>query len=241
MSITPTQSNSIIVETPESYAQDAAKLGSLLVSPAQQLVGWISGKVNVWEDVRNRGYQRLWGEYWRMWRGKWNEVDMNRLSERSRLVAPALSQAIEMTVSELEEAIFSKEEWFDVADDIVDKLAIQLRDLLIDDLDKVNARDQIIEAIMNGAIFGTMIAKVNVFVGEDKKPQRDPATFELKVSGDQRVFVTIESIRPDQFIPDPVGQTIPDMLGCAQRIQRTMHYVLERIEQGVYRKDALTQ
>lgn len=239
--MTPTRGQSILVETPESAAEEAAKHGTLQMQPAQELVGWIVGKVNVWEDVRNRGYQRLWGEYWRMWRGKWNEVDMNRLSERSRLVAPALSQAIEMTVSELEEAIFSKEEWFEVADDLVDKVANQLRDQLIDDLDKVNARDQIIEAIMNGAIFGTMVAKVNVFVGEDKKPKRDPATFELKVSGSQRVFVTIESIRPDQFIPDPVGQTIQDMLGCAQRIQRTMHYVLERIEQGIYRKDALTQ
>lgn len=238
---TPTRGQSIIVDTPEAYAADAAKIANFQVNPAQELVGWIVGKVNVWEDVRNRGYQRLWGEYWRMWRGKWNEVDMNRLSERSRLVAPALAQAIEMTVSELEEAIFSKEEWFDVADDLVDKIAIQLRNQLIDDLDKVNARDQIIEAIMNGAIFGTMVAKVNVFVGEDKKPKRDSATFELKASTDQRVFVTIESIRPDQFIPDPVGQTIQDMLGCAQRIQRTMHYVLERIEQGVYRQDALTQ
>lgn len=239
--ITPTRSQSIIVETPESAAAEAAKNGKYFGDAAQELVSWIVSKVNIWEDVRNRGYQRLWGEYWRMWRGKWNEVDMNRLSERSRLVAPALSQAIEMTVSEIEEAIFSKEQWFEVADDLVDKIANKLRDQLIDDLDKVNARDQIIEAIMNGAIFGTIIAKVNVFVGEDKKPKRDPATFELKAKGNQRVFVTIESIRPDQFIPDPVGQSIQDMLGCAQRIQRTMHYVLERIEQGIYRTDSLTQ
>ena len=234
------RSQSIIVETPESAAAEASRYGAAQQNPAQELVGWIVGKVTTWEDVRNRGYQRLWGEYWRMWRGKWNEVDMNRLSERSRLVAPALSQAIEMTVSELEEAIFSKEEWFDVADDLTDQIAIKLRDELLLDLDKVNARDQIIEAIMNGAIFGTMIAKINVFVGEDRRPKRDPATLELKTSGNDRVFVTIESIRPDQFIPDPVGQTIQDMLGCAQRIQRTMHYVLERIDQGIYRQDALT-
>lgn len=241
MNETPTRGQSILIETPESYAADAARMAAVMYAPAQELVGWIVGKVNVWEDVRNRGYQRLWGEYWRMWRGKWNEVDMNRLSERSRLVAPALSQAIEMTVSEIEEAIFSKEEWFDVADDLVDQIALKLRDQLLVDLDKVNARDQIMEAVMNGAIFGTMIAKVNVFVGEDKKPKRDKNTFELKVNGAQRVFVTIESIRPDQFIPDPVGQTIQDMLGCAQRIQRTEHYILERIEQGIYRKDALSQ
>lgn len=236
---TPTRGQSIIVETAESIQNDQKKYGP--PSSAQELVGWVYNKVNTWEDVRNRGYQRLWGEYWRMWRGKWSEVDMNRLSERSRLVAPALSQAIEMTVSEIEEAIFSKSDWIEVADDLTDQLATKMKDQLIDDLDLVNARDQIIEAIMNGAIFGTIIAKINVYVGEDKKMSRDGTTFELKAKGTDRVFVTIESIRPDQFIPDPVGQTIQDMLGCAQRIQRTMHYCLERIAQGVYRKDALSQ
>jgi len=237
---TPTRGQSIIVETPETMQREQQKYGPSQTA-SQELVGWICTKVNVWEDVRNRGYQRLWGEYWRMWRGKWNEVDMNRLSERSRLVAPALSQAIEMTVSELEEAIFSKEEWIDVANDLQDKLALKLRDQLLDDLEIVNARDAIVEAILNGAIFGTLIAKINVYVGEDKKPKRDPITLELKAKGAQRVYVTIEAIRPDQFIPDPVGQTVQDMLGCAQRIQRTMHYVLERVEQGVYRKDSISQ
>src|ERR1700761_5588388 len=188
---TPTRGQSIIVETPESLQAERAKY-SPQVDAAQELCGWIYNKVNTWEDVRNRGYLRLWGEYWRMWRGKWAQEDMNRLSERSRLVAPALAQAIEMTVSEIEEAIFSKEEWIDVANDLTDKLANQIAEQLRDDLDLVNARDQIMEAVMNGAIFGTCIAKVNVFVGEDKKPKRDETTFELKATGQERVFVTIE-------------------------------------------------
>jgi len=237
----PTRGQSILVETPESI--DAQK--SRLEQPAgAMLVGWITTKVNIWEDVRNRGYQRLWGEYWRMWRGKWNEADMNRLSERSKLVAPALAQAIEQTVSEIEEAIFSRKEWFDVGekDKLADELlSLLMRDQLIDDLEKVNAKDQIMEAITNGALFGTMIGKVNVFVGHDQKLSRNPKSQELQSNNKKRVFVSVESVRPDEFVPDPVGKDIQQMEGCAQRVQRTMHYVLERIEQGVYRKDALAQ
>lgn len=241
----PPGGQSIIVETQEALDADLSKFA---VDPCSALTGWISQKINIWEDTRNRGYQRLWGEYWRMWRGMWAQEDLNRLSERSKLVAPALSQAIEMTVSELEEAIFSNEDWFDIAEtakqmaDAAGKQiaqALAIKNQLMADLDLVNARDQIMEAILNGAIFGTLVAKINVYVGEAPKPTRDQKTFELKALGDERVFVSIESIRPDQFIPDPVGQNIQDMLGCAQRIQRTMHYVLERIEQGIYRKDAL--
>jgi hypothetical protein len=241
MSVMPTSGQSILVETAESLAADQARKE---VSPSGALVGWIGQKVNVWEDVRNRGYQRLWGEYWRMWRGKWNEADQNRLSERSKLVSPALSQAIEQTVSEIEEAVFSRPDWFDVGkkQKIADELmALLLRDQLIEDMDKVNAKDQIMEAITNGAIFGTMIAKVNVFVGHDQKTTRDKTTFKLKANTKKRVFVSVESLRPDEFVPDPVGKSIQQMEGCAQRVQRTMHYVLEKIEDGTYRKDALSQ
>ena len=241
MSVMPTRGQSIIVETAESLDADRRKL----TQPASsQLCGWISSKVNIWEDVRNRGYQRLWGEYWRMWRGKWNEADMNRLSERSKLVAPALAQSIEQTVSEIEEAIFSRKEWFDVGDKqkLADQLqALILRDQLIDDLDVTNVKDQLMEAVTNGALFGTMIAKVNVFVGHEQKAKRDSATYELKSTNKKRVLVSVESIRPDEFVPDPVGKDVQQMLGCAQRIQRTLHYVHERIEQGIYRKDSLTQ
>lgn len=239
MSVMPTRGQSILVETAESLSKDSKYNKS---NPGAELAGWIQTRVNIWEDVRNRGYQRLWGEYWRMWRGKWNEADKNRLSERSQLVAPALAQAIEQTVSEVEEAIFSKEDWFDVGQkqQLQDQVkSLLIRDQLLEDLDKVNAADQIMEAVLNGAIFGTMIAKLNVFVGNDQKPSRDPGTFELKTANKKRVFVTIESIRPDEFIPDPVGKTIQQMEGCAHRVQRTLHYVLEKIEQGIYRKDAL--
>lgn len=237
MAVTPTRGNSILVETAESLRADAAKETRLNGS---ELTSWIMQRVNVWEDTRNRGYQRLWGEYWRMWRGKWVQEDMNRLSERSKLVAPALSQAIEMTVSEIEEAVFSKDTWFDIASDqlstdIKNKLQTQFNE----DLDLVNAKDQIMEAVQNGAIFGTLVAVINVSLDEDQTPTRDPKTYELKTVSKKRVFVTIESVRPDEFIPDPVGKNIAQMQGCARRIQRPLHSIQEKIDKGVYRKDAL--
>lgn len=241
MPVMPTRGQSILVETPESLAADR-KYFQKPYEKASALCGWVWTKVNIWEDVRNRGYQQLWGEYWRMWRGKWSVQEINRLSERSKLIAPALAQAIEQTVSEIEEAIFSKQEWFDVAVETAkDMAALASRNQLLNDLDKVNAADQIMEAVLNGAIFGTMVAKVNTSLQTEQTPKRDPMTYELKANSKKQVQVAIESIRPDEFIPDPVGKTIQQMLGCAHRVQRTLSYIEEKCQQGVYNQAALTQ
>jgi hypothetical protein len=235
--ITPS-GNSIIVDNPDSAKPTPVNV------PGEELVSWVVGKVGPWEDHRNRGYARLWSEYWRMWRGKWSEEDRNRSSERSRLIAPALAQAIEMTASEIEEALFSKDVWFDIVDDIEDEDkidAIKARDFLLEDLDKVNAQDQISEAVLNSAIFGTGIVKINTYLARDDKPVRNPKTSRLEAEGGTRAYVSVESIRPDEFIPDPSGKTIQDMLGAAHSVTKPMHSLLEKIENGTYRKDALKQ
>lgn len=238
----PTQGQSIIVDTPELAATTAAALGQ--IAPGHELTAWIMEKVTKWENHRNSSKAKKWAEYWRMWRGQWAAEDQNRGSERSRLIAPALAQAIEMTVSEIEEAVFSREIWFDVSDDLKDQEridAVEARDLLLEDLDKVNAQDQISEAVLNAAIFGTGIVKISPFVGTAEKAERDEYNAAVR-SQKQRVYVTVESIRPDEFIPDPAGRSIDEMLGMAHRVQnRPMHYVLEKIRQGTYRKDALAQ
>lgn len=237
--LTPTQGQSIIVETPESLQADQ---DTLRQQQGQKLTSWVADRVQRWEDHRDRGYQRIWAEYWRMWRGKWSEEDKNRSSERSRLIAPALAQAIEMTTSEIEEAVFSRDVWFDIVDNIEDddKLdALDARDKLLEDFSQANVPDAIGEAVLNGAIFGTGIVKIAVEVREDQKPVRNHADGKLEAKGDERVYVCVESIRPDQFIPDPAGKNIGEMLGCAQRVQKPQHAVLTKIEQGLYRKDAL--
>jgi hypothetical protein len=231
----PTSSNEILVDSPDSSRPQAD-------SPGGALVSWVMSKVTAWEDHRNNGYSRLWGEYWRMWRGKWSEEDRNKQSERSRLIAPALAQAIEMTASEIEEALFSKDSWFDLADDVADQDrsdAALARDFLLDDLDAVNAPDQIVEAVLNSAIFGTGIVKINTYVGKQDKPSRNPDTKAMEMTSDERVYVTVESVRPDEFIPDPSGTKIADMLGAAHRTKKPLHSVLEKIKSGVYLESAL--
>lgn len=236
MSGIATQGNQILVDNPDDGQPVAA-----YSQRGQALVSWVTERVKRWEEQRNRGYQRLWGEYWRMWRGKWSEEDRSRLSERSRLIAPALAQAIEMTVSEIEEAVFSKEVWFDVVDDIADQdkiSALLARDQLIEDLDHVGAKDALAEAVLNSAIFGTGVVKVNVYVGRQERPVYNRGEGRVKRTGNDRVYVCIESIRPDEFIPDPSGRTVQEMLGCAHRARKPLHSILEKIEQGVYLSSA---
>lgn len=207
-----------------------------------ELVSWVMDRVNKWESKRDLGYGKIWAEYWRMWRGKWSTEDKNRDSERSRIITPAIAQAVEATVSEIEEAIFSRDIWFDVADSEPAQgkdVALQSRDRLQVDLDRVNAKDALSEAILNGAIFGTGVVQINVNVGHDSKPIRDPVTKALSAQDKERVFVPVESIRPDEFIPDPSGKSIHDMLGCAVKRVRPQHSVLEKIQAGVYLKSAL--
>lgn len=234
MSEIKTQGNSILVDMPNASSSPKA-------DPTTGLTSWVIEKVSRWEDQRNRGHQRLWAEYWRLWRGKWSQEDRNRLSERSRLIAPALAQAIESSVSEAEEGLFGREVWFDIADDIQDQEktdASLARDQLREDLDLVNAKDVAAEAVLNSAIFGTGIIKINTEVRKVGTPVRDAAGG-LQEKGEERVFISWESVRPDEFIPDPNGKNIQEMLGCAHRVQRPMHAVLEKISAGVYRKEAL--
>lgn len=233
----PTYGNEILVDPPEEAARTKAQ------QPGQELVGWVVGKVGPWEKHRDNGYSRKWSEYWRMWRGQWSEEDRNRGSERSRLIAPALAQAIEMTASEIEEAIFGRDAWFDVCDDYEDKDktdALVARDRLLEDFDEVDAPDQLVEAVLNSAIFGTGIVKINTIVSANEKPTRNAKNARLEAKGSERVYVTVESIRPDEFIPDPSGTKIKDMLGCAHRVKKPLHSILEKIEDGTYRDDART-
>ena len=234
----PTAGTSILVDNP-STNESEGRVST--VAPGNALTSWLTGKADPWEQHRNNGYQNRWGQYWRLWRGQWTGTDKNRESERSRIVAPALAQAIEMTTAEIEEGIFSKEVWFDISDDIRDeeKLdALLARDNLLEDLDLVGARDAVGEAALNGAIFGTGIIKMNVEVARRTAPVREDNSVTLTASEDEFVKVMWESIRPDEFIPDPAGRDISEMLGCFHKVKKPKHYVLDKIESGVYRQDA---
>lgn len=237
MSEIGTQGLEILVENPD-------EIESKGTSPqGDRLVSWVLARVGPWRDYRNRTYNKRWAEYWRLWRGIWSEADKNRDSERSRLIAPALAQAIEMSVAEVEEALLSREVWFDISDDIQDEEkvdALLMRDLLREDLEMVGVKSVISESVLVAAIFGTGIVKVNVSVAPNGKIERDPENGALVSREEDRVIVDFEALRPDQCIPDPAGNNIEEMLGFAVDYRdRPVHGVLEKIRQGTYLESAL--
>lgn len=230
----------ILVDNPDEISQNGR---SVKTAPGHQLTDWVVGRVGPWRDYRNRLPEaKRWAEYWRMWRGYWGEADKNRQSERSRLIAPALAQAIEMSVAEVEEALLSREVWFDIPDDVQDQDKVDMmlmRDQLREDLDKVNTKGVISEACTNAALFGTGIIKMNVETFTDKQVSRgsDGVLSATDIPG---VKVVPESLRPDQCIPDPAGTCVSDMMGFGIDYRnRPVVTVLEKIRQGTYREDAL--
>ena len=197
------------------------------------LTSWVAEKVAHARDVRDELHAERWSEYTRLWRGMWAAPDKNRDSERSRLISPALQQAIEMTVAEMEEAVFGKIGWFDIDDDIMDEEkadALAYRDLLLEDFDRQSVPDAISKVFLLGAIYGTGIAKINVVQKEEAiLGQGD----EPEIS--RYVAVVVEPIRPDQFVIDPSAQNSDEALFCAHEFTKPTHLIEERIAEGVYR------
>jgi len=80
------------------------------------LCDWIETLTLEWRHHYEANYDTKHQEYYRLWRGQWAEQDKTRQSERSRIIAPALQQAVESAVAEIETASFSQAFMFDIDD-----------------------------------------------------------------------------------------------------------------------------
>lgn len=198
------------------------------------LAGWIIGKVQRGREVRDDMYEDRWKEYTRMFRGFWAPEDKNTNSERSKIIAPALQQAIEMTVAEMEEAVFSRTAWFDITDDIADEQkedSVAYRDQLLEDFELAGVKSAVSQTFLNGAIYGTGIAKINVV--RKRVPDVDPRG--LSVEREQ-IVVMLDPIRPDEFIIDPAARTIDEALYVAHEMLKPIHGIKEKQARGIYKK-----
>ena len=209
--------------------------------PQASLGSWVSNKVTQWEDHRNTNYLNKWDEYYRIWRGIWSGEDKTRASENSRLIAPATQQAIESTVAELEEAIFGKEQWFDLRDDVGDQDPTDVKVVrmnLQEDLERAKVKDSIVESLLNAAIFGTGIAKINVDEEKIKTPKESPIpdtyTTDTVVYEEDMTTVRINSLTPKEFVIDPSATTIDEALGVAQVVIKPKYEIIEGIKNGIY-------
>jgi len=195
-----------------------------------------------WRTHREINYTPKWDEYYRLWRGIWDSSDVLRKSERSRIIAPALQQAVESSVAELEEATFGRGKWFDLQDDMLDQEpqdAEYVRNLLQEDLEKTGVKDAIAEVFLNGAIYGTGIAKVLVDQNIERAPVEEPVAGSMTGSREVREYpiidVRIEPISPKEFLIDPAANSIDEALGVAHEVIKPRYHVVAGIQSGAYR------
>lgn len=236
----PTQGHEILVDTPDSAG------GHLEVDDRADLVSWLETRLDAWEIWRNAQYADRWKEYWTKVRGVWDGADRTRRSERSRIITPALAQAYEMTVSEIEEAMFSRELWIDVDESVAAGndpqamlLAQQARDTLLEDIELANGKEAVIEGVQNAAVFGLGVLKVCPEIRQVGGPKRDEKTGNLVDGSRPQLSVYWEAPRADETLWEPSARNVEDSLGMAFRMRKPMHSVLEKIEAGVYLRTAL--
>jgi len=208
----------------------------------ESLEGWVSNKAMSWRDYFEANYSQKFDEYYRLWRGQWAPEDKTRQSERSRIISPALQQAVESSVAELEEATFGRGKWFDIKDDYMDKdnADVQmLRNHLEADFKRNKVRKGVAECLINAAVFGTGIAEIELSTEKEFKPATQPLMDgELTAVGVNivdRTCVKLRPVMPQNFLIDPVATSIEDALGCAVDEFVSRHIVEKLQEQGVYR------
>ena len=207
----------------------------------QNLEGWVLDKCEEWRDHYESNYQEKHEEYFRLWRGIWDGSDTLRESERSKLIAPALQQAVESSVAEVEEATFGRGKWFDIRDDVADQNPVdiqQMRKQLQEDFSFTKARKTVAEAILNGAIYGTGIGEIVIEEVKEMRPATQPimegAMQAVGVEVQDRFVVKLNPVLPQNFLIDPVASTVEDALGCAVDQFVPTHQVKMLQEQGVY-------
>ena len=209
----------------------------------QGLLSWLQPRLEEWKNHRDNNYLTKWDEYYRLWRGMWTSEDQSRKSEKSRIVTPALQQAVEAAVSELEEATFGRGKWFDIKDDLLDndqRDAEFVRNLLQEDLEAAGAKDAICETFINGAIYGTGIAKIITEERLERSPVEVPVagtlTTKRELAETPVVEVRAEAISPKEFLIDPAANSIDEALGVAHEVYKPRYVLNEGMANGIYRK-----
>jgi hypothetical protein len=213
----------------------------------QDLESWVIEKCDGWRDHYEANYSDRFEEYYRLWRGQWSAQDQTRQTERSKIISPALQQAVESSVAELEEATFGRGKWFDIKDDVRDQNPADvaaLRNYLEEDFAKNKVRKSVAECLINAAVFGTGVAEVVLDQEREMSPATQPVMGgELQAVGvsiKDRTCVKLRPVMPQNFLIDPVATDIDTALGCAVDEFVSSHLVEQLQEKGIYRDAPLS-
>ena len=210
----------------------------------ESLEDWVITKCENWRDYYESNYEDRFEEYYRLWRGIWDPSDSERRSERSRIISPALQQAVESNVAELEEATFGRGKWFDVSDNFGDTSkedVLFLRNKLTEDFENCMIRKSVAECLINAAVFGTGIGEIVIEEMKEMSPATQPLMDgDLQAVGvniQDRVKVKLRPVLPQNFLIDPVATNVDEALGVCIDEFVSRHQVELLQEQGVYRDE----
>ncbi|MDG1314536.1 MAG: portal protein [Flavobacteriaceae bacterium] len=209
----------------------------------KDLYGWVDDLTEKWRDHYSSNYEESHDEYYRLWRGIWSAKDRTRQSERSQLIAPALQQAVESNVAEIETATFSQSTLFMLEDDDEDpKDVAGLQYLLHKDIDRAAIRPAIGEVLINAAVYGTGIAELVIEESTEYRPatRQGPemagsGMAEYGVEEITRPIVKMKPIIPKNFLIDPSATCISSAMGVCIDEMVSKHSIELLMESGVYR------
>jgi len=208
----------------------------------ESIEDWVITKCDDWRDHYEANYEARFEEYYRLWRGIWDPADSARASERSRIISPALQQAVESNVAEMEEATFGRGKWFDISDNMGDSQkqdVLFLRNKLTEDFEDCKVRKAVAECLINSAVFGVGIGEVVIEEMKEMVPATQPIMGgDLQAVGvniTERVKVKLKPVMPQNFLIDPVATSIEEAMGVAIDEFVSLHQVELLQEQGVYR------
>jgi len=208
----------------------------------ESLEDWVITKCDDWRDHYESNYSYKFDEYYRLWRGIWDPADSERKSERSRIISPALQQAVESNVAELEEATFGRGKWFDVSDNMGDterQDVLFLRNKLTEDFEDCKVRKSVAECLINAAVYGTGMGEIIIEEMKEMAPATQPIMGgDLQAVGVnimERVKVKLKPVLPQNFLIDPVATSVDDAMGVAVDEFVSRHQVELLQEQGVYK------
>jgi hypothetical protein len=234
------------------------------------LYSWLESMTQEWRDHYEANFATKHEEYYRLWRGIWSESDKTRQSERSKIIAPALQQAVESAVAEIETASFSQSFMFDIVDDeetpiqpspqgqqpqtepqtpagTLDAKAIRAR--LHHDMERANYRAAIGEILINSAVYGMGIGELIIEESIEYTPTqidvpglpKSSNLVEYGTAKKTRPIVKLNPVQPKNFLIDPNATCISSAMGVCVDEFVGVHQIQQLQESGVYRDVPITE
>jgi hypothetical protein len=209
------------------------------------LVEYVTTHCDRWREFKEVNYEKKWDEYERLYYGIWSDEDKTRESERSKIVSPAIRQAVENKTSEIMEATTGRGEFFELQDNAMDENQMSvdvemIKKQLHEDMKKTKTDKVWSEVDRNAEVYGLGIAEIQVKTQLEMVPTMQPLPggqgAAIGVNETERVIVPTKSIHPRNFLWDPNSDTIDDALGVAVEEYTSLFKVVQGIENGVYRK-----